>query len=178
MTILRSRFAAALAVASALSLATPATARDWHRGRGDGIDGGDIFAGLLVIGGIAAIAAAASKSKRDREAREDERYRDDYRPDDYRSEDYREPAPVQGYGDDRSAPADEAPPAAARSDYGVDTAVDACVDEVERGDRVVQSIDGINREADGWRVGGRVSGGYGFSCVIGKDGRVKSVDGL
>lgn len=49
------------ATAVAVSSATPAMARD-HRG---GIDGGDIIAGALVIGGIAAIAAAASNNRDD-----------------------------------------------------------------------------------------------------------------
>lgn len=54
------------AAAVAVSSASPAMARD-HRdyGRG-GIDGGDIVAGALVIGGIAAIAAAASNGNNDR----------------------------------------------------------------------------------------------------------------
>lgn len=43
--------------AMAVSAAAPAFARDRHDG---GIDAGDIIAGALVIGGIAAIAAAAS----------------------------------------------------------------------------------------------------------------------
>ena len=32
--------------------------RGWHRDRG-GVDGGDVLAGLLIIGGIAAIAKSA-----------------------------------------------------------------------------------------------------------------------
>ncbi|OYZ34609.1 MAG: hypothetical protein B7Y31_11420, partial [Novosphingobium sp. 16-62-11] len=48
------------AAAVAVSSATPAVARD-NRG---GIDGGDIIAGALVIGGIAAIAAASSNNDR------------------------------------------------------------------------------------------------------------------
>ena len=58
------------AAAVAVSSATPATARD-HRG---GIDGGDIIAGALVIGGIAAIASAAGNNNRwndDRFGRDD-----------------------------------------------------------------------------------------------------------
>lgn len=50
----------AAAAAVAVSSAAPAMARD-HR---DGIDGGDIIAGALVIGGIAAIAAAAGNNNR------------------------------------------------------------------------------------------------------------------
>jgi len=46
--------------AMAVSSATPAFAR-----HGDGIDTGDVIAGALVLGGIAAIAAAASDNDRD-----------------------------------------------------------------------------------------------------------------
>jgi len=49
--------------AVAASSATPALARD-HNNRG-GIDAGEVIAGALVIGGIAAVAAAASDNDRD-----------------------------------------------------------------------------------------------------------------
>jgi len=48
--------------AMAVSTASPALARD-HKG---GVDAGEVIAGALIIGGIAAIAASASKNKRDR----------------------------------------------------------------------------------------------------------------
>ncbi|WP_394727448.1 hypothetical protein [Altererythrobacter sp. GH1-8] len=57
--------------AMALAGATPAQARDR-----DGIDAGDIIAGAVIIGGIAAIASAASKNNRDRYHYDDYRYRD------------------------------------------------------------------------------------------------------
>lgn len=66
--------------AMALAGATPAYAE--HRDR-DGIDAGDVVAGALIIGGIAAIASAASK----------ERYGDGYR---YRESRY-------GHGSSRAA---------------------------------------------------------------------------
>ena len=65
------RIGAGLASAAALSLAaTPALARDWgwgghHRHR-DRVDAGDIIAGVLILGGIAAIASAASRYSRSR----------------------------------------------------------------------------------------------------------------
>ena len=70
MGINKSRFAAALAAAAALALsATPALAQVWGWGGGgwghhhrDRVDAGDVIAGILIIGGIAAIASAASKS--------------------------------------------------------------------------------------------------------------------
>lgn len=66
--------------AMAISSATPAFAE--HRDR-DGISAGDVIAGALIIGGIAAVASAASKNDRG------------YRYGDYRDGDYR-------YGDNRS----------------------------------------------------------------------------
>jgi len=165
MNIFRTRPAAALAMAAALSLtATPAFARGgWgHRHHhGDGIDGGDVLAGLLVIGGIAAIASAAGK--KDQESREAD-YR--YPNRDYRSQDdgyYVPPAD----GPDR--PGDR---------YGagagdINGAVDDCVAEIERNDRRVDSVDSVNREGDGWRVQGR-AGGRDFSCTVDRDGRVRA----
>lgn len=54
--------------AMAMSSATPAMAQ--YRDRDDGIDAGDIIAGAVILGGIAAIASASSNR---------DRYRDDYR---------------------------------------------------------------------------------------------------
>ena len=50
--------------AMAISSATPAFAEGRHNDR-DGISAGDVIAGALVIGGIAAIASAASNNDRD-----------------------------------------------------------------------------------------------------------------
>lgn len=54
--------------AMAASSATPAFAE--HRDR-DGISAGDVIAGALIIGGIAAVASAASKGNRDYDYRYD-----------------------------------------------------------------------------------------------------------
>jgi hypothetical protein len=63
--------------AMALASATPTMANDRYRDR-DRISAGDIIAGAVILGGIAAIA---SSSKRDRYGYryDDRRYRDDYR---------------------------------------------------------------------------------------------------
>jgi len=63
------------ASAMALGSAVPAQAqgRDRDRRDNDGISTGEIIAGALIIGGIAAIAASAS-SGRDRNGRYDDRY--------------------------------------------------------------------------------------------------------
>ena len=53
--------------------------RGW-RGRNRGIDGGDILAGALILGGIAAVASAASNSSRNRNRVNDRySYNDDVR---------------------------------------------------------------------------------------------------
>lgn len=50
--------------------ATPAMAQDRYRDRDNGIDAGDIIAGALIIGGIAAVASAVGNNNR--------RYNDGY----------------------------------------------------------------------------------------------------
>jgi hypothetical protein len=164
------RIGASLASAAALSLAaTPALARDWGWGGGhyrhhDRVDAGDIFAGILIIGGIAAIASAASKSKKERERRaEDYRYPDDGRD---QSRDYGR--------DDRTDRSDNRPDWS--ESRGINDAIDRCASEVERGDRRIESVESVNREAGGWRVAGRMQGGKDFSCTIDRDGRIRSID--
>lgn len=165
-----SRSASVLACAAALSLvATPALARDrgwggnWGGDHGrhhnDGIDGGDILAGVLIIGGIAAIASAASKSKKERERQDDYRYPD------------RQTAPQRdgsaGYGqDDRPE---------WREGNGINSAVDRCLDEVQRGSTKVDGVDSVNRDGQGWRVAGQTGSGGSFVCSVDTDGRIRSV---
>jgi hypothetical protein len=67
---------AAATAASALAMATPADARHYHRGH-DRIDAGDVIAGALIIGGIAAIASAASNNGYDDRYRDGPRQYDD-----------------------------------------------------------------------------------------------------
>lgn len=166
------RTGAALASAAALSLAaTPALARDWgwggHRHRDRGIDAGDVFAGVLILGGIAAIASAASKSKKEREQRREEDYR---YPDDQRDRDYDRNGDrgYDGRGDDSRPDW--------RESRGINDAIDRCASEVERGDRRIESVESVNREGEGWRVAGRMDGGKEFSCTIDRDGRIRTVD--
>lgn len=59
--------------AMAISAASPVAAqnRDWNRGHDrDGVSAGDVIAGALIIGGIAAVASAASRDN----GRYDSRY--------------------------------------------------------------------------------------------------------
>ncbi len=180
MTILRSRATAMLASAAALCLvATPALAdRGWGGGRGYHRDNDDtgawVIGGIIGIGMIAAIASAASKGKRDRQEREgdyqgDGGYRgDNYRRDEYRSDDLR-------YGNRN----DDYRGSYSGSNRGIDGAVDRCVSEVERGSTQVETVDSVNRDANGWRVTGGVGGGQPFDCSIDSEGRIRgvSIDG-
>lgn len=132
----------------------------WNGGRGhrDGIDGGDILAGVLILGTIAAVASAASKSKRERDV---------YTP---RSDDYR--------GGDTRYDNVPPPPSGERSDWGrnqsMDYVVDTCVAEVERS-AAVDSVDGVSREGQGWRVSGRTRSGDPFACTLDRDGQVRGL---
>ena len=163
----KSRLAAVLASAAALSLsATPAFAQDWGHGWGDGwghhrhrdrVDVGDVLTGILIIGGIAAIASAASSHKRDR--------RDDDRPE-YpreRSAGYR--------GDNEQQQWDRQ----SQQNGGVDSAVNRCVGEVSRGTNRGTSVESINRDGDGWRVQGRTAEGADFTCSVDGSGQIRNV---
>lgn len=175
----RSRSAIALASAAMLSMiATPAMARGWHHHHRDRVDAGDIFAGILIIGGIAAIASAAGRSDRERRERE-VRYPERRYPSDQDYRDYRDYRDGDGrYGDDRD---DRYGRPYGESNYasGIDGAVDRCVSEVERDDRRVDTVDNVNREGDGWRVEGRLNNGRDFSCSVDVDGRIRrsTIDG-
>lgn len=119
-----------------------------HRGRG--VDGGDILAGVLILGGIAAIASAASNAGNSRDDYPYEEPYPDYRPD---------------YNDSRSYMGN-----------GIDNAVDMCVGEVERGNERVAAVDNAARTGDGWRISGQMDAGGNFSCWIDNNGRIRSVD--
>lgn len=131
-----------------------------HRRHRDGISGGDILAGILVIGGIAAIASAASKNNRDR------RYEDR----DYRSEN-------QDYDDRRTDARDDS-----RYDRGtgdMEAAINACSDAAERQagrDARVSAIESVVRDGEGWRVEGILSNSDQRTFLCGaSEGRVDFV---
>ncbi len=182
MSRLLSRLAAGTAFAAALSLAAaPVSAAQlplhtqslvkssdhraqvsdggtmaWHgRYRRDrGIDGGDVLAGVLILGGIAAIASAASSSHR--ETRSDYPYREPY-PD--QRQGYPAPTGYQG-----------------GSGGGIDNAVRLCTDQVDRGNARVASVDNAARTGEGWQISGQLDAGGQFSCWIDNDGRIRNVD--
>lgn len=159
------------ATAGAILLgSTPAMARDRDRD-GDGISAGEVIAGAVVLGGLAAILSSGDNDRYDRY---DRRYRDDYRG--------RYNDPRYGYGYDYNR-------------YGNSrSAVSQCVSAVERGSRRygrtdVTEVTGIDRKRDGYKVKGRVivRDGYGgrwgrggsydkgkFSCDI-RYGRVQDI---
>ncbi|WP_164117084.1 hypothetical protein [Sphingorhabdus sp. Alg239-R122] len=169
----------AAAAAMAVS-ATPAVAK--HRDN-DKIDAGDVIAGALIIGGIAAIASAASKKDRygynDRDYRynDNRRYKrgDYYRGDRYRGDRYRSDRYRGDYRYDR---------AGYRYNYDISPrrAVEKCVRAVERHLRRhradVTQIRDVDRTRYGYRVKGNVvlQTGYNddrgrFTCVANGQGR-------
>lgn len=166
------RSALALAAAASMTLAPIAAEARGHGGWGGGwggrgwrhhdrVDAGDIFAGILIIGGIAAIASAASKANKNRDTRREDDDRD-YRGDD----NYRESAPRYGERDDRPS---------WQEGRGIDGAVNSCVSEVERSSNRIETVDAVNRDGQGWKVEGRVASGRSFACSVDGDGRIRSV---
>lgn len=171
MALIRSRFsiAAVMLAASAMTAAPLAAAElpvlspaapgayDSHAGDAFGhrrwrghsrshVSTGDVVAGVAILGVLAAIAGSSSSNDR----RDNETYR----------EPYREPArPARGW-----------------NNGGIDNAVDQCVNQVERGDDRVESVDNAARDASGWRVQGSLRNGDYFSCRLDNDGRIRSID--
>ena len=131
-----------------------------YRRHHDRIDGGDILAGILIIGGIAAIASAASKKDRDR------RYEDR----DYRSEN---PRYDNRRSDERYDERDD------RGSGDMQSAISACSDAAERQagrDARVSAIDSVIRDGAGWRVEGELANSDHRTFLCGSsNGRVDFV---
>ncbi len=120
-----------------------------HRNRG--VDAGDVLTGVLILGGIAAIADAVSNRDRD------DRYR-------------RDPA---RYRDRTGSPNYD-------NASGLDRAVSMCRNAIEA-DARVESVDSARRTGSGWNVTGRLFDGAGFACSIDNNGRISDIsygDGL
>lgn len=128
--------------------ATPAMARDRDR---DGIGAGEIIAGAVVLGGLAAILSSGDNDRYDRDSRYNDRNRGRY-------EDAR-----YGFGYDYGR-------------YGNSrSAVSQCVNSVERGSRRygrtdVTEVTSIDRKRDGYRVKGRVIVNDGYRGRWGRGG--------
>ena len=130
--------------------------RDRHHRRGRGVDAGDVLAGVLILGTIAAVANAATKANRERRPYP-ERYPYPDRRDDNRRYDNR------GYDVPRGGP------------QGLEGAADLCLREVER-DARVREVSRVERSSGGWLVTGAMVDGNSFSCSIGADGRIDRID--
>lgn len=203
--IIRSFGAATFALAASLAMAaTPALAAEhyssarsdapgivlahdsWGRGGWGGgggwgrhdhdIDAGDVLTGILILGGIAAIASAASNSNHARRAPQ---YRvpgqtgETWRDDSWRNGDRRPSYDGADYG---SAPGSQSETYGQSRGYdasAMNRAVDSCVGAIER-DHQVEAVDTVNRDAGGYAVRGTIRGGQGFVCSIGSDGQVRS----
>lgn len=118
-----------------------------HRHRDRGIDAGDVVAGVVVLGALAAIIGSNRDRNRDRERYEERR--DQVRYDEPRD---------RGY-DSR----------------GIENAVDMCVAEIERYNDRVESVHEARRAPDGWHVAGTLDNGSGWDCQIDNDGRISDV---
>lgn len=153
--------------------------RGWRgRGRGwrgrRGVRGGDILAGVLVLGGIAAVASAANNNRRrdryrDRDVVvvERDRVRDrdyDYRPEN-RNQNTRNTSRSTSRSTGRST----------SGGSGIDNAVSMCLNEIEQNIRV-DAVDGASRVGSGWIVTGSLFDGSGFSCQIDNSGQISGVD--
>lgn len=134
--------------------------RHWHRDRG-GVDGGDVLAGLLIIGGIAAIATAASNAEKKRDGRNDDDY--NYRPD--RNDDWRGNGSDNGDSDNRDSDWNSG------ASRGIDDAVNRCVEEASRRGEVDEVYDAA-RSGEGYRVSGTLKGGDDFDCQVRGNGTV------
>ena len=121
-----------------LVTALPADARSYRRHH-DGISAGDVIAGALIIGGIAAVASAASSSSRDRY---DDRYRDRGR----------------GWGDDREDDRNGYYNNGYSSRSAVEQCVQAARSEANRygGWARVTDVTRIDRVRGGYEVRGRL----------------------
>ena len=135
-----------------------------NRHRRNRVDGGDIVAGILILGGIAAIASAASKNKRNRRY-EDRDYRNERRSDNSRYDNRR--------SDERSDTRNS------RGTGSMDQAINACADAAERkaGKKArVSEIRSVSKDGTGWRVEGDLSDSKERTFLCGStDGRVDFV---
>lgn len=118
--------------------------RRHRRGR---VSAGDVFAGIAILGGIAIIADAASKSKK--------RNRNDYPPQNYPQQNVPQQNNSQnGFGNDDIGSA-------------VNICSDAALQSAGNGYQVNQ-IRSVNRDGQGWRVEGSLVGpdSANFSCGV------------
>ena len=153
--------------------------RGYRRYRRDRVDAGDVVAGVLILGTIAAVASAAANS-RDRDRYRDRDYDYDYdRRYDPRYDNRRyDPRYDNRRYDNRrydSRRYDDRRYGGRAEGSGLDNAVSQCLARIERDVRV-ERVDDARRIASGWIVTGRLYDGEGFTCRIGNDGQISDVD--
>jgi hypothetical protein len=132
-----------------------ARARRASRALGDDdwdIDGDDVLAGVLILGGIAAISAIANSGR-------------------HREQVYQEPEPIPTRG--------RLPGAAADDRYrsgGMADAVDRASPKSRPAADRSSSVDRASRSGEGWYVAGELDGGTPYPCWIDGDGRVTDIE--
>ena len=134
--------------------------RRWRRDRRGGIDGGDVLGGLVILGTIAAVAAAVDndkeKRRRDRTQGRDYPYPENRSYDDRDEDRYRDQPREYGR--------------AAGDPRGADRAIEACTAEAGRTARVDEIFD-VEKIGGEWRVRGDFSNGREFTCSVDASGR-------
>jgi len=148
-----------VAGAVVMGSAVPAFAQDRgrDRSRGDGISAGEVIAGAVILGGIAAVIASSSNNNRDYR---DRNYRDqDYRDRDYRDQDYRD---RDRDNRDRDHHGDGG--GYNGGGYNARVAVDECIRAAERqaqrysgANAEVYEVGNIDRSRRGFEVSGRIA---------------------
>ena len=133
--------------------------RGWRRNR---VDAGDVLIGAAIIGGIAAIASSNNRRQRERDVVVVQR---DVRQPDWRDNDRR-------YDDRRD---DRRAGPRGTGSAGLDSAVNMCLDRIERDVRV-DTVDNVERTGAGWTVSGALFNGSSFRCRIGNGGQIDGVD--
>lgn len=189
-TISKALVGTVAAGAMAMASATPAAAQSRYDRHDDGISAGEVIAGAIIIGGLAAVL---SSNKRDR-------YRDDYR---YRDRDYRyndryDRRGYRGYRNDPRSAVEQCVYAAERTanrySYGGRSKVTDIRDvDRKRGGYKVKGRIAVNTQGRDWRRGDRYYGrgwdndyrGYNnryrgydsgkFTCEV-RNGRVVDLD--
>ncbi len=199
MKILRSRACASLAtLAVAMLTVTPAMAQGWggpppppyrhHPYHGDG--GADFLAGLLFLGGVAAIVSAANSSKNTQQtvnsepvnspsANSDDRSYVDSVPSASDARPAYPGGPVAGEAGYAAADDEEAHYEARHGtnvSAGFGMAVDTCASEIEgsTSDKV-QNVDKVDHLNGRIAVEGHLNDGRPFACSVDQDGHVRSV---
>jgi hypothetical protein len=56
-----------------------------------------------------------------------------------------------------------------------DSAVNACSNELERGERRIGSVDNVRRMGERYSVEGQLEDGRGYACSVDEQGQIRSV---